>query len=145
MLLHLGLGYQMLERILLLKVLIHLCGILSRFCSLILFYFLFFVLFCFFFYFLFFVFLFLNQMIDYGLIILVHWELNLQDILQIEYLLHIRFIRAKLHCLWLLFSQLSPSWMYDFFFGCFYNYSSPISVELNNASPHLYIFCCIVW
>ena len=44
-------------------------------------------------------FVFLNQMIDYGLIILVHWELNLQDILQIEYLLHIRFIRAKLHCL----------------------------------------------
>ena len=55
MLLHLGLGYQMLERILLLKVLIHLCGILSRFCSFILFYFLLLLLLlCFFFFFWFF-------------------------------------------------------------------------------------------
>lgn len=100
MLLHLGLGYQLLERVLLLKVSnsfiwkifrIYLCSFVSFWLS-------------------------FSLIIEYTLIIFVLLALNLQDILQIEYLLLFLFIRAKLHSLWLLFSQLSPSWMYGFLF-----------------------------
>lgn len=93
MLLHSGLGFQLLERILLLKVLLSSLWSLFRIC----------LPFCFL----------SNDQVQLDICVLL--ILNLQEMLQIKYLLLMMFTRAKLHCLWLLFSQLSPNRMYEWF------------------------------